>query len=336
MIILLGASGFIGTYLADELVKCKEPFVACGRNPRARAFFERINVPWANVDLVKASDFERLPTKGVKAVVLLSAMVPANLANYNPQHYIDINVTGTLNALEYARRCGAEKFINTTSHSDVAGLWDCGRPIREDDPRIIKLTGDHAVYIITKIAGLDLVGHYRQEFGMQTMSFRLPAVYGFGPHTEIFINGKLHITGFKRFITCAMAGQPIEVWGDWTKGRDLVYVKDVVGAYLGAIESATASGLYNIASGIRTSLEEEARGIAKVFSPEGLEVPVVNNPAKPNGIHTYLYDIAKARKDLGYTVKYPYVRMLEDYKLEMRLKRFPHLISREDKTQAIP
>lgn len=333
MIILLGASGFIGTYLADELLKRKETFIACGRNPRAGAFFEKLNVPWVDVDLAKASDFERLPTTGVKAVVLLSAMVPANVSNYSAQSYIDVNMTGTLNALEYARRCSA-RFINTTSHSDVAGLWDCGRPICEDDARSIKLTGDHAVYIITKIAGMDLVEHYRQEFGLQTMSFRLPAVYGFGPHTEIFIDGKLHVTGFKRFIIQAMGGKPIEVWGDWKKGRDLVYVKDVVSAFIGAFTSDTAAGLYNIASGVRTTLEEEAKGIATVFSPPGKLTPVVNNPEKPNSVHTYLYDISKAQRDLGYCIRYPYLTMLEDYKTEMQLKRFPHLIKREDKSQA--
>ena len=100
MIILLGASGFIGTYLADELFKRKEPLIACGRNRRARAFFEEINLPWADVDITRESDFEQLPATGVKAVVLLSAMVPANVADYHPQHYIDTNLTGTLNALD--------------------------------------------------------------------------------------------------------------------------------------------------------------------------------------------------------------------------------------------
>jgi UDP-glucose 4-epimerase len=331
MIIILGASGFIGTYLADELCRQNRPFIACGRNSRARDYFQTRNVSWADLDISRAADFARLPTSGVDAVVLLSALLPANDAVYSEQRYIDINLTGTLNALAYAKSCGAKKFINTTSHSDVAGLWECGRPIREEDARSINLTGDHAVYIITKLAGLDLVEHYRLEYGLQTMSFRLPAVYGYGPHTEIFINGKRHVTGFKKFINRAQAGQPLEVWGDWKKGRDLVYVKDVVGAYLGAFDSTTAAGLYNIASGVRTTLEEEAKGIAAVFSPAGKPVPVINIPEKPNGVHTYLYDINKARRDLGYAIRFPYLAMLEDYKSEMRLERFPHLIKREDK-----
>ncbi len=332
MIILLGASGFIGTYLTDELLKRKEPVIACGRNPQASSFYKQLRIPWIEINMTKARDFDRLPSKDVTAVVLLSALVPANVVDYNPQSYIDINLTGTLNALEYARRCKAKIFINTTSHSDVARLWDSGRPIREEDARSISLTGDHAVYIISKIAGIDLTEHYRQEFGLQTLSFRLPAVYGYGPHTEIYSNGQLHVTGFKRFILRAMAGEPLEVWGDWSKGRDLVYVKDVANAYVSAIHSAKASGLYNIASGVRTTLEEEAKGIAKVFSPPGHEVPVVNNPTKPNEVHTYLYDISKAQRDLGYTIHYPYLRMLEDYKMEMELKRFPHLIRREGKS----
>jgi len=221
--------------------------------------------------------------------------------------------------------------VNASSHSDVAGFWDCGRAITEADPRSFSLTGDHAIYIISKMAGADLVEHYRQEFGIRGVSLRLPAVYGHGPHTEIFIDTKRHVTGFKIFLTRALAGETIEVWGDWSKGRDLVYVKDVVGAFIGALDNKDAWGLYNVASGVRTTLEAEARGIAEVFSPAGRLAGVMNRPEKPNNIHTYLYDISKAKKDLRYAVRFPYRDMLVDYKEEMARQRFPHLQARERK-----
>lgn len=331
MIIVIGGSGFVGTYLVDELVRQGRDVLVCGRNPAAKAYYGTRNIPWLDFDLRDRSHISRLPKQGVDAVVLLSALVPANVSVYEPQAYLDINITGTLDLLEYCRRNGVPTLVNASSHSDVAGLWDCGRPITEADPRSYLLTGDHAVYIVSKMAAIDLIEHYRQEYGIRGVSLRLPAVYGFGPHTEIYVDTKRHVTGFKRFLMCAQAGETVEVWGDWSKGRDLVYVKDVVGAFIGAVDHKEAAGLYNVASGVRTTLEEEARGIAAVFSPVDRPARVVNVPEKPNSVHTYLYDISRAKRDLGYVVRFPYREFLADYKEEMERHRFPHLQERERK-----
>jgi hypothetical protein len=88
--------------------------------------------------------------------------------------------------------------------------------------------------------------------------------------------------------------------------------------------SNKAHGLYNIATGIRTSLQEEVEGIIEVFSPPGHPSKITYSPDKPDGL-AYLYDISKAKRDLGYVVRYPYKKMLEDYKMEMNNKRFEDL-----------
>ncbi len=331
MIVVIGASGFIGTYLTDELIVQGREVFATGKSNLATDYYTARGVGCAKLDLTKEDDFRQLPQEDVEAVILLAGIVPANVTDYDPRLYVDVNINGTLYALEYCRRVKGKKMIFASSHSDVAGLWDCGRAITEEDPRSITLTGDHAVYIITKIAGVDLVEHYHQEHGIQGVSMRLPAVYGYGPHTEIYIDGKRVVTGFKIFIEKALAGEPIEIWGDPSIGRDLVYVKDVVSAFIGAVDSTTAHGIYNIATGVRTTLEEQVQGAIDVFSPPGRRSPIVYRPEKPNNMHAYLYDISKAKRDLGYVVRYPFRKMLEDYKLEMEDKRFEHLIRREKK-----
>jgi len=332
MIVVIGASGFIGTYLVDELLNEDREIVGTGRNPRAREYFESRNVPLIPLDIGKKEQFDLLPRKKVDTVVLLSALVPANVVKYDPQDYVDINLTGTVNTLEYCRKVGASKIINATSHSDVAALWDCSRAITEEDQRSLIYTGDHAVYGITKTASVDLVEHYHQQYGLQGISLRLPAVYGYGPHGEIFVDGKRIVTGFKIFVYNALEGKPIEIWGDCRKlGRDLVYVKDTVACFIGAIDSRTAHGLYNVGTGIRTTLEEEIKAVVKVFCPPGRQSQLIYRPDKPNNIHSYLYDISKAKRDLGYQVKYPLMALVEDYYREMKAQRFPHLIARENK-----
>ncbi|MGA1979154.1 MAG: NAD(P)-dependent oxidoreductase [Sedimentisphaerales bacterium] len=327
MIVVIGASSSIGMYLVDKLIAQRREVFATTRRNINEGYYARDGVSYAKVDITAKSDLERLPKDNIEAVILLAGLLPANLEQYDPKYYelyADINFKGTLNVLEYCRKNKAKKIIFASSHSDVAGLWGCGRAITEDDPRTLVYTSDHTVYIITKIAAMDLVEHYHQEYGIQGVSFRLPAVYSYGPRIGIYVDGKFVVAGFNVFIERAMAGKPIDIWGNPQKGKDMVYVKDVVSAFIKAVDSNKAHGLYNIATGIRTSLQEEVEGIIEVFSPPGHPSKITYSPDKPDGL-TYLYDISKAKRDLGYVVRYPYKKMLEDYKMEMNNKRFEDL-----------
>lgn len=331
MIIVIGASSFIGTYLVDELIAQGRKVFATGYSNLNQEYYASQGIQFAQVNIAQKQDLARLPKENIDAVILLASLLPANDVERDPQRYVDVNVSGVLNVLEYCRINRAKKIVFASSHSDVAGLWDCNRPITEEDPCGIIYTGDHAVYIITKIAAVNLVEHYHQAHGITGISFRLPAVYGSGPHTKIYVDGKPWVPGFTTFIRKAMAGDTIEIWGDSSRGRDLVYVKDVVGAFIGAIDSVTAHGLYNIASGVRTSLDEEVKGIIEVFSPPEHRSSIRYRPDKPDMPYAYLYDISKARQDLKYEVRYPLMRMLHDFKQEMISQRFAHLTRRGKK-----
>lgn len=247
---------------------------------------------------------------------------------YDPMDYIKVNVMGTLNILEYCRTVGVHKIIYANSHRNTQGLWEQGKPIREDDGRAIKYTGEYAMFSISESAAQDCVEHYRQQYGMQGIIFRLPPVYGYGPHTEIFWQGKPIKTGFQIFIENSMAGKTIEVWGDCNKGRDIVYVKDVVSAIVLSLKREDVTGLYNIASGRPISLKEEVQKIAKIFSPESSKPKIIYRPEKPNSIEPFLYDISKAKRDLGWSPQYDFEEMLLDYKKEMESGRFDYLLQR--------
>jgi UDP-glucose 4-epimerase len=259
-------------------------------------------------------------------------MMPNNDSKCDPHPYVDVNITGTLNVLEYCRINKIKKIIYGHSHKDVAGLWDCGRAITEEDKPDIIYTADHAVYTISKIAAVNLVEHYYQVHNVVGISFRFASVYGYGPHTEFYFNGgKVCTPKLTVFMRSAIAGDPIEIWGNPSKGQDIVYVKDVVGAIIGAIDSNKAHGLYNVTSGVRTSLEEEVKCIIDVFSRPGHRSEIHYRPDKPDMPATFLYDISKAKRDFNYQIKYPPLAMFNDMKKEMDIKRFPHLIKREIK-----
>lgn len=331
MIIIIGASGFIGTYLTDELVRNGYEVLAVGRNVHAKAYYTQHNIPFVTLDITRKTDFAKLPTSNVEAVILLSALLPANDQEDSIEKYIDVNVLGTVHVLEYCRKVGAKKIISTTSYADVQESWEKDRPITELESPNFKLTGDHAAYIISKNSARDIIGYYSANFNLQGIVFRLPPVYGVGPHSEIYVNGKPYKSGMQIFIDKAINGDDIEIFGDCQVSRDIVYIKDVVKAFLLALKSSKANGLYNISSGYGLSLEQQVKDIIEIFSGSRRS-QIVYMPEKANNSKSYVLDITKAFKDFAYKPDYvPFKKLLQDYKKEMGLKRFSFLIDRNKK-----
>lgn len=326
MVIVIGASGFIGTYLVDQLIAEDFKVLATGRNSLAGEYYTSRNIPYIELDITCKEDFNKLPEKDVEAVILLAALLPANVCEENPYTYVDVNITGTLNVLEYCRKTGVKKMISTTSYADLQNLWLKNYPLAADSPRAYKLDGDHAVYIISKNAATDLILHYNEEYGMKGIVFRLPPVYGVGPHSELYVNGKWYKSGFQIFVEKAMRGEDIEIYGDKDVCRDVVYVKDVVTAFINAINSSRAKGVYNITSGISSTLEEQVKDIIDVFSLSENKSQIIYRPEKPNNSQSYAFSIEKATKDFNYIPQYvPFRNLLIDYKKEMERLRFKHL-----------
>jgi UDP-glucose 4-epimerase len=336
MIVVFGAGGFIGTYLIDQFVRDGYEIIASDFSEIGEAYYSKRGVRHHRIDITRSSEFERLPKSGIEAVVHLACVQPANVSEqkYDPRDYIRVNVLGTLNILEFCRANRVPKIIYACSHRNTQGMWaeKSGEPIRESDGRSIKFTGEYAMFSISESAAMDCVEHYSRAYGIEGICLRLPPVYGYGPHTEIFKDGKPLKTGFQMFIESAKKGLPIVLWGDPATGRDIVYVKDVVAAFGLALKTSGAAGLYNISSGRCLSLKEQAECIVRVFSPPGTPSEIQFRPDKPNFIETYVYDIDKARRVLGWQPRYSFEDMLIDYQSEMESGRFAFLV---DKRRAL-
>ena len=330
MIVIFGASGFIGTYLVSRLIKDGRSVLAVDIDNMGKEYYEEKGIRYVNADITKKDDFKTLPADGIEAVIHLAAVQPANVSEsaYDPSKYIEVNVLGTINILEYCRQTKVDTMIYASSHRNTQGLWKYGKPVREEDGRAIKYDGEYAMFSISESAAQDCVEHYRQKYGMRGFIFRLPPVYGYGPHTEIFWHGKPIKTGFQIFVENAMAGKPIEVWGNCDQGRDIVYIKDVTEAFVQALKSRDVHGLYNITSGKAITLREEAETIAKVFSRGNRIVEIIYKPEKPNSIEPFIYDNSKAKKELGWTPRFTLEEMLVDYKREMESGKFSFLVEK--------
>ena len=338
MYIIIGATGFIGMYTVEHFLKKGYQVLATGRNPVMREELEKMGASCISLNIEDETEFAKLPTEGVEGVILLGGLLPANApvdidSDENAADYIRVNVEGTIHVLEYCRKNNIKKVISTSSYADVARSWKKGVALKETEPRNFNYTGDHAVYVFSKNAATDTMQYYNEQHGMQCASFRLPPVYGVGPHSEIYVNGKYYKTGIGTFIDNAMEGKDIEIWGDPKITRDIIYVKDVARAFELAMLSDKTSGLYNMTSGTEVTLEEQVQAVIDVFGQDKGS-KIVYCPEKKNNTPSFLFDMSKAKEDFGFVPEYlSYHKIMEDYKTELESGRWDKLIKSRRKTK---
>lgn len=323
MYIIIGASSFIGVYTATYFLNKGEEVIVTGRNNKFRDYYDQFeNATYLNLDLTKEEDFEQLPKSEVEGLILISGALPASenadLSNKeNADLYIKVNTLGTIYALEYCRKHGINRVINTISYAEIGNRLTLDPPVDESGCRNFAFIGDHAAYIISKNAASDLMEYYNQQHGMCNAWFRLPPVYGVGPHGSLKVNGKIRKSGLQIFIDKASTGEDIDVFG--YLARDTVYVKDVAKAYYLAVKSSKTKGLYNITSGRATTLLEQAQACADVFAKDkGHKSKVIYHNDMVNSGKSYLFSIEKAKRDFEYVPDYAdFHELMIDYKKEL-------------------
>lgn len=327
MVVIVGATGFIGMYTTEAFINAGKEVVATGRNDILGAELEKRGASFVRLDVTCEKDFEKLPTRDVEGVIILAGFLPANSTadlkdDENASEYFKVNVIGTINILEYCRKNGIKKVIGNCTYCDVSGAWGKGYPITENEPRSFSFSGDHAVYVISRSASNDVMEYYNRQHHMKCSWFRLPPVYGVGPHGVIYTNGKPYKTGILTWIDNARSGKDIEIWGNKDICRDIIYVKDVARAFVLALESDRTYGLYNMASGTGVTLQHQAEVVIDVFG-DGDHSHIKYRPEIPNNTPSFLFCIEKARNDFGFIPEYSDFRiMMRNYKKELESGRW--------------
>lgn len=316
-ILVFGASGVVGKYfikyLTEELDLNEYKIIATGT--KETSVFNKYSVKYCKVNICEQEDFEKLP-KNVYAVVDFAGMMPARMEGYDPQKYIDVNITGTLNVLEYCRKNNADRILFTQSFGDIKNSTKNDIVLKADSPKSFKYDDDHTIYVLSKNFAVDMIENYHQMYGLKNYIFRLPTIYSYSPVDHYFVDGKLRWIGYKYLINQAIKGEDIEVWGDPNRVKDMVYVKDLCQMMYKALFTDVSTGHYNVGTGVGTSLIDQIKGMIEVFGHEDNKSKLIMCPDKPDAPQ-YIMDIEPAVRDLGYKPQYDYISMLKDMKLEM-------------------
>ncbi|MCI9129101.1 MAG: NAD(P)-dependent oxidoreductase [Eggerthellaceae bacterium] len=325
-IVVFGATGTLGLYFVDHLANKLDPqewtIIATGRSKLS--WFSRYpNVSYVNVDIDDASSFASLPQEDVFGIVHFAGVLPGYMDGYHPRSYLETNVMGTFNILEYARTSGASRIVYTQTISDYTGYFDEMTELLDDMERRPPMTGDHSVYAISKICAEQLCDHYEATYGIRAFTLRLPNIYCFMHDSKtLYADGKPAKSSYRFMIDLAQQGKPLEVWGDPEKGMDLIYIKDFCQlAELALFSDRDKGGCYNVGTGVMTSIDDYVHDIIKVFSPKDAPSEVIYRPEKHDCVN-YFMNVDKAKAELGYEPAYDALAFLEDYKVEMEQDRF--------------
>ena len=332
-IVVFGATGNIGAYSAVHLIEQGYNVIAVGHRKSDNGFFASKGASYYSVDIKQRESFDVLPSdKDIYAVVHFASTLPSRYA-FDPQDMFESITIGTLHVLEWMRTVNCKRIIFPQTPSDMAKYHNRPGLIPNDAPRHFPLTGDHAVYTIAKNAAVDLMEHYRAEFGIKFFALRFFTIYQYHPNAYHYADFKRRMMPYRMLMDRASKGLPIEIWGDCKKAKEMVYVKDFVRLVQKCVESGCEGGCYNVGNGWQVSLEEQILGIIEVFSPAGHRSPVIYCPEKPDPLQN-AFDVTKTFEELNYRPQYSYLDQLRDFKHEMETEPFAQLWgTKEDYTE---
>jgi UDP-glucose 4-epimerase len=323
-IIIFGATGAIGAYTTIDLKENGYNIIAVGQRKSDNGFFNDYDIEYQSIDISQRADFEKLPQSGIDVIIHAAGIMPARMKNYFPHKYIDSEIHGTLNILEYMQTAGAKKIIFTTAGSNSS--YKMGKiPIPPDVQKTFPPNNDHSIYAICKNAAVDMIEHFHNRFGIQRFVLRLSSnIYSYHPDPYYFVEGQKRWMSFRLIIDKVMRGEDVEIWGDPSKAKENTYIYDCVDVIQKAVESELKGGVYNVGRGVPVTIEEQVKGIVDVFSVPDKKPNIIYRPDKPD-IREYVLDISKTRRDLGYTPQWSYLRGLEDMKEKMKNNHFSKL-----------
>jgi len=288
-ITIFGGGGFIGSTIADRLLLDKHELRIFER-PRVepyRRFSESEKVEWLTGDLLNVHDVSAA-VDGVDVVLhLVSTTLPKN-SNDDPLYDVQTNLVATLQLLNAMVAKHIKKIVFISSGGTVYG-----------NPRYLPIDEDHPTeprvsYGITKLAIEKYLLMYQELYGIKANILRVANPFGARQRIET-AQGAVGV-----FISRAIQNQPLEIWGDGSVTRDYLDVSDVAEAFSLAVDYDGQQSVFNISSGVGTSLNEMISILERVL---GRPVFRHYRPGRPFDVPVSVLDNSLAKQELGWAPK---------------------------------
>lgn len=215
-------------------------------------------------------------------VIHLAARAGVRPSLEEPALYQRVNVEGTVNVLEAARRNGVKKLILASS-SSVYGV-NAKVPFAESDPIFSAISP----YAASKLA-CEALGHvYHHIYGLDIVMLRFFTVYGPRQRPDLAIH---------KFAKLIHAGKPIPVFGDGSTARDYTYVTDIVDGVMACTQREFGYDIFNLGESQTVKLSQL---IELLESTLGKKAVIDRQLQQPGDVPITFADVSKARAKLGY------------------------------------
>jgi UDP-glucuronate 4-epimerase len=303
-VLLTGGAGFIGSHVAEALLS-RGISLAILDNlddfyppARKKANLEEVRrkgpFDFFAADICDTSSLrEVFSTVRPNAVIHLAARAGVRPSIEQPALYERVNVSGTLQLLEFARKFGVDKFVYGSSSS----VYGASSPVPfSEDQRDLRPISPYAA---TKLAGELLAFAYAHLYGFQAVCLRFFTVYGPRQRPDLAIH---------KFTALMESGEPVPVFGDGSTARDYTFVDDIVAGVLAALGYSPPSSdgarfeVFNLGNSHPVTLNDLILKLEKATGRKAVRRAL---PAQLGDVPATWADISRAERLLGYKPQTP-------------------------------
>jgi UDP-glucose 4-epimerase len=290
-VLITGGAGLVGSHIADLLVQEGVAEIIILDN-FTRGRIENLSQAQVNGHLVMVEGDIRDRTlladvmQGVDTVFHQAAIRITQCAE-EPRLALEVLADGTFNVLEAAVAAKVKKVVAASSAS-IYGMAEDFPTTESHHPY-----NNRTIYGAAKVFNEGLLRSFYDMYGLDYVGLRYFNVYGprmdiYGVYTEVLI----------RWMDRIIEGQAPLIFGDGKQTMDFVYIEDIARANILAAKANVTDRVFNVASGVETSLNDLAYSLAKVM--ESKLTPEYGPERKTNPVQRRLAGITQAKELLGF------------------------------------
>lgn len=297
-VVVTGGAGFIGSHIVEHWINAGAE-VHTIDNLRSGFLSNAQLFPQAIFHQISITEREKVfrVLENADYVHHLAAMISVPESVDKSQECVEININGLLNVLDACKENGVKKIVFSSSAA-----------IYGENPESPKRTDmrpqPKSPYGITKLDGEYYLQMYNEQYGLGAVSLRYFNV--FGPRQD---PKSQYAAAVPIFIEKALQNEPITIYGDGEQTRDFIFVKDVVKANILAATNDSVNGVFNVALGKASSINEIAKGIISLTNSKS---QIVYQQERKGDIKHSLADVENTMSALNFTPDFALQKGLDE------------------------
>ncbi|HEY7269061.1 MAG TPA: NAD-dependent epimerase/dehydratase family protein [Dehalococcoidia bacterium] len=277
-----GGAGFIGSHVVDALAGAGHEVIVLDQKAP-----HRLDVEHRGVDLMDRERFAAA-TRGLDALFHLAAYADVNDVVRDPVGAIDLNISGTLRALESARANGIGRFVLASSVWVYSSHQPATPDATVDEDALISIDINRHVYTTTKLAAEMLCHDYWNAHGLPFTILRYGIPYGPRMRPSLVI---------PIFVRKALNGEALTITGDGSQHRKFVYVEDLARGHVLALSDAGKNETFNLDGAEKVTILRIAETVMRLT---GSKQPIEFLPARSGDYDGVNVSSEKAARLLGW------------------------------------